>query len=63
MPEEKSLQELLSDVKHLRRIGKELVRASEKLMEKCEQIRRRVADESAEKLRGGKQPRENPSKK
>jgi regulator of replication initiation timing len=63
MPEEKSLEEILSDVKQLKRIGKELIRASEKLMEKCEQMRRRVADESAEKLRGAKKPRRNPAKK
>jgi hypothetical protein len=63
MLEEKSLEEILSDAKELRRLGGELIRASEKLTEKCERIRRRVADESAEKLRDGKKRKENPSKK
>jgi hypothetical protein len=65
MPEEKSLEEMVSDVKELKRIGKELIRASEKLMEKCQQIRRRTGDkrkQSAAPVRA-KKPRENPSKK
>jgi hypothetical protein len=63
MLDEKSHEEILSDAKELRRIGDELIKASEKLTEKCERIRRSVADESAEKLRDGKKRRENPSKK
>jgi hypothetical protein len=37
--------------------------SDDKLTEKCERIRRRVADESAEKLRDGKKRGENLSKK
>jgi hypothetical protein len=48
MLEEKSLEEILSDAKELRRLGHELIRASEKLAEKCERMRRRVADQSAQ---------------
>jgi hypothetical protein len=40
MLEEKSLEEILSDAKELRRLGHELIRASEKLAEKCERMRR-----------------------
>jgi hypothetical protein len=40
MAEEKSLEELLSEARELRRISEELMNASEKLMQKYEQLRR-----------------------
>ena len=41
MAEEKSLEEILSDAKALRRTADELIKASENLMEKYERLRRR----------------------
>jgi hypothetical protein len=44
MAEEKSLEEILSDAKALRRTADELIKASENLMEKYERLRRRTGD-------------------
>ena len=44
MAEEKSLEEILCEAKALRRIADELIKASENLMEKYEQLRRRKGD-------------------
>jgi hypothetical protein len=42
MAEEKSLEEILSQARELRRISEKLMKASEKLMQKDEQLRRQL---------------------
>jgi hypothetical protein len=44
MAEEKSLEEILSDAKELRRTADELIKASENLMEKYERLRRQTGE-------------------
>ena len=45
MAEEKSLDEILSEVKELRRTADELIKASENLMAKYERLRRRAGND------------------
>jgi len=44
MAEQKSLEEILSDAKTLRRTADELIKASENLMESYERLRHRTGD-------------------